>query len=203
MGVIQGHAKLLESKVSDEQARWRLQTIQEQIARISKIIQALLNMARPGRSARVPVALTPLLDNTLAFLGEKLQHRDIRVARQYDGDRSVRGDPERLQQVFLNLFLNAADAMRAGGELRVATGSAPGGEVAIEVTDTGPGIAEEDVARVFDPFFTTKAAGEGSGLGLSVARSIVTDHGGAIEVRSQLGEGTTFRVVLPAARARA
>jgi signal transduction histidine kinase len=203
MGVIQGHAKLLESKVSDEQARWRLQTIQEQIARISKIIQALLNMARPGRSARVPVALTPLLDNTLAFLGEKLQHRDIRVARRYDGDRSVRGDPERLQQVFLNLFLNAADAMRAGGELRVATGSAPGGEVAIEVTDTGPGIAEEDVARVFDPFFTTKAAGEGSGLGLSVARSIVTDHGGAIEVRSQLGEGTTFRVVLPAARARA
>jgi two-component system, NtrC family, sensor kinase len=185
--------------VADDQARWRLQTIQEQIARISKIIQALLNMARPGRSARVPVALTPLLDNTLAFLGEKLQHRDIRVARRYDWDRSVRGDPERLQQVFLNLFLNAADAMRAGGELRVATGRTPGGEASIEVTDTGPGIAEEDVARVFDPFFTTKAAGEGSGLGLSVARSIVTDHGGSIEVRSRLGEGTTFRVVLPAA----
>jgi signal transduction histidine kinase len=200
MGVIQGHAKLLESKVADDQARWRLQTIQEQIARISKIIQALLNMARPGRSVRVPVALAPLLDDTLAFLGEKLERLGIRVERRYDRERSVRGDPERLQQVFLNLFLNAADAMRGqGGELRIATSGAAGA-VVIEVSDSGPGISPEDAARVFDPFFTTKPAGQGSGLGLAVVQSIVTDHGGAIELESRADEGTTFRVVLPAAR---
>jgi signal transduction histidine kinase len=196
MGVIQGHAKLLETKVSDEQARWRLQTIQEQIARISKIIQSLLNMARPARSARTPVALVPLLDNTIAFVEEKLQRRGIRVERRYDGEPSVRGDPERLQQVFLNLFLNAADAMRDRGELRIALRGTPT-EATIEVTDTGPGIAKEDVARVFDPFFSTKPSGEGTGLGLSVARSIVADHGGSLDVRNEADAGATFCVVLP------
>ena len=196
MGVIQGHAKLLESKVSDEQARWRLQTIQEQIARISKIIQSLLNMARPARLARAPVALAPLLDDTLAFLGEKLRRRDIRVERSFETVPSVRGDAERLQQLFLNLFMNAADAMPEGGALRVALRPLPG-EVEIEVADSGAGIAPADLGRVFDPFFTTKPAGEGNGLGLSVARSIVTDHGGEIEVASEPGHGTTFRIVLP------
>jgi signal transduction histidine kinase len=81
----------------------------------------------------------------------------------------------------------------------VTTDETAGGEVVIEVTDTGSGISEADAARVFDPFFTTKAAGEGSGLGLSVAHSIVTDHGGTIEARSRPGGGTTFRVVLPPA----
>jgi signal transduction histidine kinase len=203
MGVIQGHAKLLESKVADDQARWRLQTIQEQIGRISRIIQSLLNMARPGRSAGARVALVPLLDSTLAFLGEKLQRRDIRVERLYEAELSVHGDVEQLQQVFLNLFLNAADAMREGGELRVALRSLAGDEAAIEVTDTGPGIREEDADRLFDPFFTTKPSGEGTGLGLSVARSIIADHGGTIEAQSAAGGGATFRVVLPTGRARA
>jgi signal transduction histidine kinase len=197
MGVIQGHAKLLESKVGDDQARWRLQTIQEQIGRISKIIQSLLNMARPARSARAPVALVPLLDDTLAFLAEKLERWRIRVERIYEAEPSVQGDAERLQQVFLNLFLNAADAMREGGELRVALRSLPGGEAAIEVTDTGPGLPEEDADRLFDPFFTTKPSGEGTGLGLSVARSIVTEHGGTIEAQTGASGGATFRVVFP------
>lgn len=198
IGVIQGHAKLLESKVSGEQAQWRLRTIQEQIARISKIIQSLLNMARPSRSARVAVALAPLLDDTLAFVRERLSRRGIEAERCYEEVGSVQADPERLQQVFLNLFLNAADAMPEGGTLRVSLGPAGVGGVAIEVCDTGVGLAERDAERIFDPFFTTKAAGEGNGLGLSVARGIVTEHGGTIVVRSRAGGGTTFRVVLPA-----
>jgi signal transduction histidine kinase len=196
MGVIQGHAKLLESKISDEQARWRLQTIQEQIARISKIIQSLLNMARPTRSARMPVALEPLLDGTLAFLGEKFRRRDIRVERCFEPAASIRGDAERLQQLFLNLFLNAADAMPEGGELGVSL-RPRGSEVEVIVSDTGAGIEPDDLGRIFDPFFTTKPAGEGNGLGLSVARSIVTDHGGRIEACSRPGGGTQFRIVLP------
>ena len=111
---------------------------------------------------------------------------------------SVRGDAERLQQLFLNLFMNAADAMPEGGALRVALRAASPGEVEIEVADTRSGDRRRRIsARIFEPFFTTKPAGEGNGLGLSVARSIVTDHGGEIEVTSEPGRGTTFRIVLP------
>jgi signal transduction histidine kinase len=199
MGVIQGHAKLLESKVSDDQAQWRLRTIQEQIARISKIIQSLLNMARPSGSARGPIPLAPLLDETLAFVREKLARRGVSAQTRYADVGSVRADRERLQQVFLNLFLNAADAMPDGGLLEVTL--EPHGErgVAVAVADTGSGIAPNDLEHLFDPYFTTKVAGEGNGLGLSVARNIVTEHGGTIAVESRLGHGTRFRVVLPLA----
>lgn len=198
MGVIQGHAKLLESKVADAQALWRLQTIQNQIARISKIIQSLLNMARPARSARVPVALDSLLEGTLGFLHEKFKRRGIRVAQDFEATPSVRGDPERLQQLFLNLFLNAADAMPQGGELRV-TLRAREAELVVEVADDGTGIAPQDLERLFEPFFTTKPAGEGNGLGLAVVQGIVTDHRGEIEVESEVGVGTCFRITLPIA----
>jgi signal transduction histidine kinase len=197
MGVIQGHAKLLEPKVSDEQARWRLQTIQEQIARISKIIQSLLSMARPARGVRQPVELEPLLRNTLSFLREKLQRRRIEVKCRFAPAPSVQGDPERLQQVFLNLFMNAADATPEGGELRVALRGGPVGEAIVEVEDTGPGIGEEDAARIFEPFFTTKPAGQGSGLGLAVVQGIVAEHGGTIELESPPGAGARFTVTLP------
>jgi signal transduction histidine kinase len=197
MGVIQGHAKLLESKVSDEQARWRVQTIQEQIGRISKIMQSLLNMARPGRGTRGPVALAPLLDTLLGFVREKLERRRIRVERAFAEVPSVPGDAERLQQLFLNLFLNAADAMPKGGTLRVELRPAGDGGVEVSVADTGVGIADADLPRIFDPFFTTKPAGEGNGLGLSVVRSIVGDHGGEVDVESRPGAGTTFRIHLP------
>jgi signal transduction histidine kinase len=198
MGVIQGHAKMLESAVSGDDARWRLSTIQQQIGRISRIIQMLLNMARPGRSRRQPVALEPLLETTLSFLSEKLGRREVCLARDFEPVASVEGDPERLQQLFLNLFLNAADAMPDGGELGIALSPADG-EVVIRISDSGAGIAEADLERVFDPFFTTKPAGEGNGLGLMVCKGIVGDHGGTIEAFSRAGEGSEFVIRLPVA----
>jgi signal transduction histidine kinase len=145
------------------------------------------------------VDLTALLDNTLAFLTEKLARREIDVTREYAESPSVPGDPERLQQVFLNLLLNAADAMPHGGKLRIAL--APhGGEVEVRVADTGHGIPEGDLDRVFEPFYTTKAAGEGSGLGLAVVHGIVAEHHGAIEVLRSDASGTEFRLLLPCAR---
>jgi signal transduction histidine kinase len=198
MGVIQGHAKLLESAVGGENARWRLRTIQEQIGRISRIIQSLLHMARPGRPRRVPVDLAALLDSTLAFLTEKLARRQIQTVREFGGTAPVLGDPERLQQVFLNLFLNAVDAMPGGGTLTVSLAPAAS-DVEIRVADTGHGIAAEDLERVFEPFYTTKAAGEGSGLGLSVVQGIVAEHHGAIEVVRSDDAGTEFRLLFPAA----
>lgn len=200
IGVIQGHAKILEGGAGDEASRWRLRTIQEQIARISRIIQSLLNMARPARSAKVPVVLEPLLDNTLAFLTEKLERRGIVVERHYVEVPTVAGDPERLQQLFLNLFMNAADAMESGGRLRVALGPGEGDGVEVRVADTGAGIPEAEQARVFEPFFTTKPMGEGNGLGLSVVSGIVSDHGADIRVESAEGEGTEFRILFPPPR---
>jgi len=202
MGVIQGHAKLLEPAVRDENAKWRLRTIQEQVGRISRIIQSLLNMARPGRTARVPVPLAPLLENTLAFLTEKFANRRIEVAPQLEESALVHGDPERLQQLFLNLFINAADAMPEGGRLGVTVRETGNGEAEIRVSDTGTGIGGPEVDEIFDPFFTTKAAGEGHGLGLSVAHGIVADHHGLIEVAHTGEEGTEFRILLPSSGAR-
>ena len=198
MGVIQGHAKLLESAVGGENARWRLRTIQEQIGRISRIIQSLLHMARPGRPRRVPVDLAALLDSTLAFLTEKLARREIQTVRHFAGAAQVMGDPERLQQVFLNLFLNAADAMPAGGTLTVSLVPVAS-DVEVRVADSGHGIPAEDLERVFEPFYTTKAAGEGSGLGLSVVQGIVAEHHGVIEVVRSDDTGTEFRLLFPTA----
>lgn len=197
MGVIQGHAKLLEPDVANDDARWRLRTIQEQIARISRIIQTLLNMARPREMRRAPVALDALLENTLSFVSEKLKLRGIAVQAELGRVPSVVGDAERLQQLFLNLFLNAADAMPEGGTLRVQLDTEADAEVVVRIADTGQGIPPEDLARIFDPFFTSKAAGQGNGLGLTVAKGIAGDHGGVLSVESAVGIGTEFRVRLP------
>ncbi len=199
MGVIRGHAELLESSVTNDRARWRLRTIREQIDRISNLIRTLLNIARPKEPARVSVELSEILETTLAFLTDKLSKHRVKVALEIDSPPPVRGDAERLQQLFLNLFLNAADAMPEGGTLRI--GLAPAGQerVEIRISDTGKGVAPEDLRRIFDTFYTTKPAGEGSGLGLVVARSIVLDHDGTIDVTSEVGQGTEFRITLPRA----
>jgi len=111
----------------------------------------------------------------------------------------VRGNQGKLQQVFLNLFINARDAMESGGRLSVKTQPADDG-VHVEVRDSGAGIPRENLARIFDPFFTTKANRKGTGLGLSVSYGIVEEHGGGIEVDSNPGEGTVFRLEFPAVR---
>jgi len=197
MGVIQGHANQLESAVSDEGAKWRLRTIQEQVSRISKIIQTLLNMARPGKARLVPVSLKSVIETTLSFLTEQFSRRGIEARSEVDSAPSVLGDPERLQQLFLNMFMNAVDAMPDGGELRVALEPTAGGKIKITVADDGQGIPERDLPRIFDPFFTSKEASTGNGLGLMVANGIVKDHGGSMEVKSEQGHGTEFRILLP------
>jgi signal transduction histidine kinase len=198
MGVIQGHAKLLENAVQDESGRWRLRTIQAQISRIARIMESLLNMARPSaRRTRVLVALPAVLDNTLAFLTERLTRRRVEVVRDYAETPSIRADPEALQQIFLNLVMNAIDAMPSGGELRVSIAPIEAG-AEVRIADNGSGMPPEARERIFDPFFTTKEAGQGHGLGLAVAQGIAHDHGGEITlVRSGPG-GTEFRVTLAA-----
>ncbi|HTF34561.1 MAG TPA: ATP-binding protein, partial [Myxococcota bacterium] len=198
MGVIQGHAELLESSVSDERGRWRLRTIREQIDRISRIIQALLNTARPRDPVRIPISVAPILDNSLSFLAEKFRRRGVAVERRFAPAPEIRGDSEKLQQLFLNLLLNAVDAMPRGGRIVVSLGTDSDGGLEVRVRDTGVGIPQDQVSQIFQPFHTTKEAGHGSGLGLVVAREIVADHEGEIDVASEPGEGTEFRITLPA-----
>ncbi len=197
MGVIQGHAELLESSVADERGRWRLRTIREQIDRISRIIQALLDSARPRDAVRAPVSLDGVIETSLSFLAEKFRRRRVTVEKQVAAPAVVDGDAEKLQQLFLNLFLNAVDAMPDGGTLRIAASPSPDGGVAVRVGDTGAGIPAERLPRIFDPFYTTKPAGQGSGLGLVVARSIVLEHDALIDVTSEPGRGTEFRIAFP------
>ena len=136
-----------------------------------------------------------------------LRHHDrfkrIKVERRLAEDLlPVEANAEQLMQVFLDLMLNAIDAMDGRGTLTIASRVSPAraDEVWVEIADTGMGIPREDVAKIFEPFFTTKAPGQGTGLGLSIAYSIVQHHGGRIVVDSQLGSGSTFRVILPAFR---
>jgi signal transduction histidine kinase len=197
MGVIRGHAEALEGAVEGERAQWRLRTIRTQIDRISEIIQALLNIARPRELVRVPVDLGEVVETSLAFLSEKLGRRGVEVERSLGRVPEVLGDPDKLQQLFLNLFLNAIDAMPDGGTLSVRLRRKAAG-VEVAITDTGLGIPPEDLEHVFEPFYTTKPAGRGSGLGLVVVRGIVADHGGTIELTSETGRGTCFQIFLPA-----
>jgi signal transduction histidine kinase len=197
MGVIRGHAEALSSAVEGEKAAWRLRTILEQIDRISSIIRSLLNIARPREAVCVTVELPEVIDTALAFLSEKLRRRAVEVERAFRPIPPLQGDPDKLQQLFLNLFLNAADAMPEGGRLTVRIAPAAEEHVEVQIVDTGVGIPSQDLANLFKPFYTTKPAGRGSGLGLVVAQGIVADHGGHIDVESQMGRGTAFTIRLP------
>jgi signal transduction histidine kinase len=197
MGVIRGHAELLESSVSDERGRKRLHTIREQIDRISHIIQTLLNMARPGAREASPFDACALVRETLAFLAEKLRAHGIEARVELPARAMVLGSSDKLQQVLINLVINAVDAMSDGGKLTVRVAADPARSIVIRIRDTGHGMSPETQARIFEPFFSTKAPGRGSGLGLIVAREIVTDHGGSLEVSSAPGQGTEFTVTLP------
>jgi signal transduction histidine kinase len=123
---------------------------------------------------------------------------NVKVVKEIEPNMpTIDANAGQLQQVFMNLIINAHHAMPDGGELTVKTGTLPDDRVFVEISDTGCGISPEDINRIFDPFFTTKDEGQGTGLGLAVSRNIIENHGGEIGVHSSLDAGTTFRVVLP------
>jgi two-component system NtrC family sensor kinase len=166
----------------------------DQLARIAGIIERMREFYRPSRGDLAPADLNKLLENTLALVGLNTRHAAIKVVFTPDLTLPpVLCNADQLRQVFLNLTLNAIDAMPHGGALIVRTIAGPTVAV-VEVQDTGIGIPEDIRARLFEPFFTNKP--QGTGLGLSISAHIVTQHGGQIEVESVEGQGSTFRVVL-------
>jgi PAS domain S-box-containing protein len=175
-----------------------LEKIEKQAFRAAKIVNHLLNFSRSGSAEFESLHLGKVISDVLSLLEHQLDRSRIVVRKELGGDLPpVRGNENRLQQVFFNLILNARDAMPAGGWLTVST-ECDGDTVIVQVKDTGTGIRKEDIKRIYDPFFTTKGIGRGTGLGLSVSYGIVQEHGGAIFVDSAPGKGTTFQVALPA-----
>jgi signal transduction histidine kinase len=141
------------------------------------------------------IDLHAALDSTLNIVRNEVKYKAT-IVRNYGELPEIECLPSRLNQVFLNLLVNAGQAIDANGTITLATGT-QGAEAWIRIADTGSGIAAEHVNRIFEPFFTTKPVGQGTGLGLSVSYSIVHKHGGRIEVESEVGRGTTFTVRLP------
>jgi signal transduction histidine kinase len=173
--------------------------------RIGQTVGNLQRLSRQGPHDRGVLELPKVIEQSIAMVWNQIRHR-ARLTKHLSDVPPVRGDAAALGQVFLNLLINAAQAIpegdAEGNEIFVGTSTAPG-EVIVEVRDTGQGIAPEDLPHVFEPFFTTKAAELGTGLGLSISRQTVTDHGGRIEIESEVGKGTVFRVHLPMAPAGA
>jgi two-component system NtrC family sensor kinase len=204
LAVISTYAQMLAKQVSDDsQKSLILDKIAKQTFRASEIVNSLLNFSRTSSTSFGDVNLNRVIQETLSLLEHQLQKSDVQVKVELDaGLPAIHGNGGKLQQVFLNLFLNARDAMPAGGTLEVKTW-ADDSSAKIEVADTGSGIAPEHLNRIYDPFFTTKAARKGTGLGLSVTYGIIQEHGGSIEVSNRRSGGARFRLDLPLIRAGA
>jgi hypothetical protein len=202
LAVISTYAQMLAKQVADDsQKSLILEKIAKQTFRASEIVNSLLNFSRTSSTSLGDVSVNKVIQETLSLLEHQLQKSGVAVETAFEANLPpVHGNSGKLQQVFLNLFLNARDAMPSGGRLEVRTWSGPSG-ARIEVADSGQGIAPEHVHRIYDPFFTTKAARKGTGLGLSVTYGIIQEHGGSIEVSNGPGGGARFRIELPFAMA--
>jgi two-component system, NtrC family, sensor kinase len=201
LAVISNYVQMLAKQLPSEDPRQGLiEKIVKQTFRASEIANNLLNFSRTAPTEFSEVNLNQVVEETLSLVTHPFRTARVQVIRNLQGDLpGVLGSNNRLQQVFLNLFMNARDAMPAGGMVEVRTAS-HNGSVEVEITDTGLGITSENLQRIFDPFFTTKSSGRGTGLGLSVSYGIIKEHAGKIEVRSTPGKGTSFHLEFPTAR---
>lgn len=205
LAVISSYTQMMAKQIrSDERVSPLLDKITQQTFRASEIVNSLLNFSRTGTIEFKAICVNNVLKETLALVEHQLRTANIKVELALHPELpEILGNTGKLQQVFLNLFLNAKDAMSGGGVLRVETEA--NGHVEVIIGDTGSGIAAENLRRIYDPFFTTKTAHaegqrRGTGLGLSVSYGIIQEHAGKIQVESKLGHGTTFHLEFPMLR---
>jgi signal transduction histidine kinase len=214
LGIISGRAEQIQARLArgeDDLSRKAVSSILSQVDKVSTTIRQLLDFARTRPIEATPVTPTQALTNAASLLEHRFRHGKVKLT--VDAPPTVPAalaDPGQLEQVLVNLLLNACDACPAGGEVvaratvraisqEAADGTDRAERVCFEVVDTGTGIAEEHLPLVLDPFFTTKKRGQGTGLGLTIAADIVKNHGGTLELKSVLGHGTTVRFFLPRA----
>ncbi len=176
-----------------------LELIVRETTRVSIIVRGLLDFARESRPQKRPCNINELILHTLSLVERQSVFQNIRIAKNLDPQVPILLlDANQIQQVFMNILLNAADAMATGGTLTISSSQVPGDSfVQVKFSDAGCGIPEENINRIFDPFFTTKADKKGTGLGLAVSYGIIDRHRGRIEVQSEIDRGTTFTIQLP------
>jgi two-component system, NtrC family, sensor kinase len=203
--VIRGRAAMVQRKAEDPATRRNLHIITEQIDRITLIVRNLLDFARRREPRLERVDIGSVLRGVAEFLEPELERADVTLCWKGDASAAIHGDSDLLHQVFINLLMNSVHVMTGREqprriEISVVPGTPDDDWITIDVADTGPGMRDDIAQRVFEPFFTTKQPGEGTGLGLAVALSIVEDHGGVISARNHEGGGACFSIRLPAAR---
>jgi len=197
MNVILGRAEYLMQRTQEEPLKKGLQTIVNQVERITRVMNQLLAFARRKPVERRALDLQKTIDDNLEIFEERLARHRITIERAFAGScPPVLADADQMSQVVINLVMNALHAMPDGGALRVGV-SPHDGMVRLTVTDTGHGIPKDVAAKIFEPFFTTKEFGKGTGLGLTVVKGIIEEHHGTIAVESKSGTGTTFTIHLP------
>jgi len=183
-------------QLSDDD-REHLDIALEELARLDKSVAEILDFAKPVRLTAEDIDVGDLLEDAAKGLSPVLSERGVALRYEPSSTLTIHGDAQRLRQVLVNLVGNAADASKPGAEVTLRATPANDGQIAIEVEDRGRGIGADDLPRIFEPFFTTRP--DGTGLGLAICHKVVRAHGGDIRVRSTVGEGSTFTVMLPAA----
>ena len=190
---------VLEDIPEDSPARENIQKIIYQTNRCKEIVQSLLDFAKTSTSAMLPLQINQIIYTSLRLVRDQSMFHGIEVeASLAENLPETIGDRSRLEEVFLNLFINAADAMKGSGKLTIITGLNRNKSIRISISDTGKGIDNEHFSHIFEPFFTTKEPGEGTGLGLSIVYGIIQKHNGTIDAECTPGAGTTFIISLPA-----
>jgi two-component system NtrC family sensor kinase len=164
--------------------------------RVARIVADLKSFAHPGNDKQMLIDLNAGLETTLNVVYNEIKYKAT-VAKEFGKISMVEGFPQKLNQVFMNILVNAAQAIEEKGEIKIVTANEDG-HVVVRISDNGCGIAPENLSKVFDPFFTTKEIGSGTGLGMNIAYNIIEDHGGQITIDSEINKGTTFTIKLPA-----
>lgn len=199
LGSILTHLYLVREMNSlDSVVRQDLSVIERQVDRITSLVDQLRNFSKPPREKRRPIVLTEVIEDVLTLTGKDLEKKKIHIVSELDDDLPpVLASPDQMEEVFMNLILNSRDAMPDGGTLKFCSKVlSDEGCVEVQVSDTGLGIPSDVKGRIFEPFFTTKGD-EGTGLGLAISHRIIEDHGGDIQMESQIGQGTKFTLQLP------
>ena len=209
MAILGNTSLMLADLEPDHPHFQKLKNIEQQVESGSRLTQQLLGYARKGRYRIIPVNLNLLISQTAEAM--RRLHENITIDLDLAAVPTVEADQGQIEQILLNLFINAADAMPEGGEFRLITAPVthrqmqgrpytpnPGRYVRLTARDSGRGMDKKTLARIFDPFFTTKTMGRGTGLGLAAVYGIVKGHGGYVDVESTVGQGTTFMIYLPA-----
>jgi two-component system NtrC family sensor kinase len=189
---------LLEDSKKDTPAYENLKKIVKETSRCKNIVKGLLEFARPREPEMTPADINDCVNKALAIFERQALFQNIKIKKNYSDLPRIVADGSQLQQVFANIIVNSAEAMDGNGILMIRTYlDANSDTIRIKFTDTGHGIKPEDMPRLFEPFFTTKEVGKGTGLGLAISYGIVQKHQGSIEVRSEIGKGSTFTIILP------